>query len=49
MKKAFPTVIDASAERLGTIVVSAGRIGHQLRILLEELRKALEFTLADLI
>ena len=49
MKKAFPTVIDASAEWLGTIVVSAGRIGHQLRIPLEELRKALEFTLADLI
>ena len=49
MKKVFPTVIDASAERLGTIVVSAGRIGHQLRIPLEELRKALEFTLADLI
>ena len=48
-KKRLPTVIDASAERLGTIVVSAGRIGHQLRIPLEELRKALEFTLADLI
>lgn len=48
MKKAFPTVIDASAERLGTIVVSAGRIGLQMKIALGELRKALDFTLADL-
>ena len=48
MKKTFPTVIDASAERLGTIVVSAGRIGLQMKISLNELRKALDFTLADL-
>lgn len=48
MKKTFPTVIDASAERLDTIVVSAGRIGLQMRIALDELRKALDFTLADL-
>ncbi len=48
MKKTFRTVIDASAERLGTIVVSAGRIGLQMRIALGELRKALPFSLADL-
>lgn len=48
MKKAFRTVIDASAERLGTIVVSAGRIGLQMRIALDELRKALPFSLSEL-
>ena len=32
MKKRFPTVIDASAEDLPEMTVSAGRIGHQVTL-----------------
>ncbi|MCR5347398.1 MAG: Cys-tRNA(Pro) deacylase [Fretibacterium sp.] len=49
MKKTFRTVIDASAEKFGTIYISAGRIGVQLKIALSELRKAVAFTLADIV
>ena len=48
MKKAFKTVIDASAEDHGTIVISAGRIGLHLEISLNELRKVVPFVLADI-
>ena len=47
MKKTFRTVIDASAESLGTIVISAGRVGCHIEIALSELRKTVPFTLAD--
>ena len=30
MKKAFPTVIDASAERFDTVIISGGRLGAQI-------------------
>ena len=49
MKKTFKTVIDASAENYDTIFVSAGRIGLQMEIALPELRKAVEFVLADIV
>ena len=32
MKRRFPTVIDASAESLPQITVSAGRIGRQITV-----------------
>lgn len=32
MKKPFPTVIDRSCEALGTMIVSAGRIGYQAEL-----------------
>lgn len=32
MKKLFPTVIDASARELDTMLVSAGRVGHQVEL-----------------
>lgn len=32
MKKAFATVIDASCEGLPTMIVSAGKIGHQIEL-----------------
>ena len=32
MKKLFPTVIDASAENLETMIVSAGKIGYQVEV-----------------
>ncbi|MCQ2545279.1 MAG: Cys-tRNA(Pro) deacylase [Clostridia bacterium] len=47
MKKPFPTFIDASAAECETIMFSAGKIGYQIQTGLDELSKALEFTLAD--
>ena len=47
MKKPFPTFIDASAAECETIMFSAGKIGYQIQTSLDELSKALEFTLAD--
>ncbi len=47
MKKRFRTVIDRSAEGAETIYFSAGKVGHQVEVSLPELRKALDFTLAD--
>lgn len=37
MKKQFPTVIDASAQALETIIVSAGQIGIQMKVDVDEL------------
>lgn len=48
MKKLFPTVIDVSSEQQKTIMVSGGRIGCQVELTLEELRKAVPFQTADL-
>ncbi len=48
MKKPFPTVIDRSAEDFEEIIFSAGRIGYQVELSPAELRKALDFQLADL-
>lgn len=49
MKKPFPTVIHASASELPKIIFSAGRIGYQVELTLEDLAKILRFTLADVI
>ncbi len=48
MKKAFPTLLDASAADWDTIIISAGKIGLQTELSLDELQKALKFTLGDL-
>lgn len=48
MKKVFPTFIDKGAEDFETIFVSAGKIGYQIEIALEDLAKILVFTTADL-
>ncbi|GAB0169110.1 Cys-tRNA(Pro) deacylase [Lysinibacillus sp. CTST325] len=37
MKKLYPTVIDASAQEQGSIIVSAGKIGMQIHIQLDDL------------
>ena len=37
MKKQFPTVIDASSQCLETIIVSAGQIGIQMKVNVDEL------------
>jgi len=48
MKKQFQTVIDESASQFPTIIVSAGKIGYQVELSLEELRKAVAFSLFSL-
>ena len=49
MKKAFRTVIHATAEQLDTILFSAGKIGYQVECSLSGLRKVLPVESADLI
>lgn len=48
MKKQFTTFIDATASAHATILFSAGRIGYQVELTLEELNKALSFKTAEL-
>lgn len=49
MKKSFITVIDESVDNFETIIFSAGKIGYQVEISLEELRKVITFSLSDII
>ena len=49
MKKFFKTVIDISAEKYETIIFSAGKIGYQVEMSLEDLSKVIRFTTANLI
>lgn len=48
MKKPFETVIDASAKNRDRIIFSAGRIGYQVEVGLEDLQRAINFRLAEL-
>lgn len=48
MKKRFRTVIDVSAERIGRIFCSGGRLGCQLELELADLRRALPVESAEL-
>lgn len=47
MKKQFKTVFDASAKEFDTIVFSAGKIGYQVELSLEEVAKVIRFELDD--
>jgi Cys-tRNA(Pro)/Cys-tRNA(Cys) deacylase len=47
MKKLFTTVMDISAEKCGTVIFSAGKIGYQVETSIEDLKKAVPLTLAD--
>lgn len=49
MKKQFQTTVDVSAEKFDTIIFSGGKIGYQVEVSLEELQKAVKFTLADIV
>ncbi len=49
MKKPFPTVIERSAQEFGSIIFSGGKIGYQVQVSLEGLKKILEFRLEDII
>lgn len=49
MKKAFRTFLHESADGLAAVFVSGGKIGYQIEIAPEDLRKAIPFDYADLI
>ncbi len=48
MKKQFKTVIDGSAQNFETIIFSAGKIGYQVEVSLDDLRKVIDFELKDI-
>ena len=48
MKKFFTTVIDESAKNFDTIIFSAGKIGYQVELPLNELAKIIKFNISDL-
>ena len=48
MKKFFKTTIDESAKNFNTIIFSAGKIGYQVEVSLENLEKVIKFELADI-
>lgn len=49
MKKIFTTTIHESAKNFDTIIFSAGKIGYQVELSLEELAKVIKYSLADII
>lgn len=49
MKKFFTTTIDKSAENYDTIIFSAGKIGYQVELSLDELKKVIRFNLDDIV
>lgn len=48
MKKPFVTVIDNSAQNYADIIFSAGKIGYQVQVSLDDLKKVINFSLADI-
>ena len=48
MKKCFTTTIDETAILFDTIIFSAGKIGHQVEVTLDQLEEVIPFSLADL-
>ena len=48
MKKSFETIIDESAGQFDTIMFSGGKIGHQVEVALEDVKKVIRFKLADI-
>ena len=49
MKKNFPTTIHISANDYETIIFSAGKIGYQVELSLDELKKVIKFNLAEIV
>ena len=48
MKKFFTTTIDETAANWDTIIFSAGKIGYQVEVALEDLKKVIQFELKDI-
>lgn len=49
MKKQIKTVINITAQNFEKIIFSAGKIGYQVEMSLENLQKVINFTLADIV
>lgn len=49
MKKSFVTTIDSSVEKFETFIFSAGKIGYQVEISLNDLRKVIRLQLAEVV
>lgn len=47
MKKPFPTVLDETALLCDTLLFSAGKIGYQVEITPEDLKRMVDYTIAD--
>ncbi len=48
MKKFFTTTLDVSAKTFETIFFSAGKVGYQVEVKVEDLKKMIRFEMADL-
>ena len=48
MKKRYKTTIDRQAEEFDTIIFSAGKIGHQVQLSIEDLKKIIDFQISDI-
>ena len=48
MKKFFTTTVDTSAKEFETIFFSAGKVGYQVEVKLEDLKKMIRFEVAEL-
>lgn len=48
MKKIFTTTIDSYAKNFNTIIFSAGKIGYQIEMSLDNLKKIITFEIADI-
>lgn len=49
MKKQFRTTVDVSAENFDTIIFSGGKIGYQVEVSLEGLKKVVRIELEDIV
>lgn len=49
MKKFFKTIVDKSAEQFETIMFSGGKIGYQVEVALEDLKRVIRLELKDII
>ena len=48
MKKNYRTIIDTQANECDTIIFSGGKIGYQVQLTVEDLKKVVPFSLADI-
>lgn len=48
MKKFYPTIFDISANNFNTIIFSGGKIGYQVELSLEDLKKVINYRLEDI-
>ncbi|MCR2032637.1 Cys-tRNA(Pro) deacylase [Anaerofustis stercorihominis] len=49
MKKLFTTVIDITSEEFDTFIFSAGKVGYQVEVNINDLKKVIKFKLEDIV